>query len=107
MTIYLDTSVVLRALLGTGNPLPEWGTWDRAYSSEIMGVEARRALDRLRLAGALDDDELADVHEAIAATERAIGSIRLTATVLRTSRSAHANRRQNTRCDPSRKRPAF
>ena len=83
MTIYLDTSAVLRALLGTGNPLPEWGTWDRAYSSEIMGVEARRALDRLRLAGALDDDELADVHEAITATERAIGSIRLTAAVLR------------------------
>ena len=45
MTIYLDTSAVLRALLGTGNPLPEWGTWDRAYSSEIMGVEARRALE--------------------------------------------------------------
>ena len=33
---------VRRALLGTGNPLPEWGTWDRAYSSEIIGVEARR-----------------------------------------------------------------
>ncbi len=29
--IYLDTSAVLRALLGTGNQLPEWGTWDRAY----------------------------------------------------------------------------
>ena len=83
MTIYLDTSAVLRALLDTGNPLPEWGTWDRAYSSEIMGVEARLALDRLRLAGALDDDELADVHEAITAMERAIGSIRLTAAVLR------------------------
>ena len=42
MTIHLDTSAVLRALLGAGNPLPEWGTWERAYSSELMGVEARR-----------------------------------------------------------------
>ena len=83
MTIYLDTSAVLRGLLGTGKPLPEWGTWNRAYSSEIMGVEARRALDRLRLSRSLDDDGLADAHEAIAATERAIGSIRLTSAVLR------------------------
>ena len=50
MTIYLDTSVVLRALLGDGRPLPEWGSWERAYSSELMGVEARRALDCPRCA---------------------------------------------------------
>lgn len=83
MTIYLDTSAVLRALLGDGEPLPEWGGWDRAYSSESMGVEARRALDRLRLEQALDDESLADAHDALAATERAIGEIRLTAAVLR------------------------
>ena len=83
MTIYLDTSVVLRALLATGDAAPEWGAWERAYSSELMGVEARRALDRLRLEHALDDDGLADAHEALAATEQAIGSIRLTAGVLR------------------------
>ena len=83
MTVYLDTSVVLCALLETGDSAPEWGAWERAYSSELMGVEARRALDRLRLEHALDDDGLADAHQALAATERAIGSIRLTAAVLR------------------------
>lgn len=83
MTIYLDTSAVLRALLGDGEPLPAWGAWDRAYSSELMGVEARRALDWLRLEQALDDESLADAHDALAATERAIGEIRLTAAVLR------------------------
>ncbi len=83
MTIYLDTSVVLRALLGDGQRLPKWGAWDRAYSSELMGVEARRALDRLRLEQALDDEGVADAHDALAATERAIGEIRLTAAVLR------------------------
>ena len=76
MTIYLDTSTVLRALFRDGEPMPEWGTWDRAYSSELMGIEARRALDRLRLERVLDDDGLADAHDALAATERGIGVIR-------------------------------
>ena len=83
MTIYLDTSAVLRALLGDGDPLPEWGKWDRAYSSELMGVEARRAIDRLRLERALDDEGLADAYQALAAAESAIGAIRLTPRVLR------------------------
>ena len=83
MTIYLDTSTVLRALFRDGEPMPEWGKWDRAYSSELMGIEARRALDRLRLERVLDDDGLADAHDALAATERGIGVIRLTATILR------------------------
>lgn len=83
MTIYLDTSAVLRALIGDGAPLLEWGRWDRAYSSDLMGTEARRAIDRLRFERALDDDALADAHQALAATERAIGTIRLTPEVLR------------------------
>ena len=83
MTVYLDTSVVLRALLGAGDAVPGWGAWDSAYSSELMGVEARRTLDRLRLERALDDGGLADAHDALAATERAIGVIRLTPAVLR------------------------
>ena len=72
-----------------------------------MGVEARRALDRLRSDGVLDDDALADVHEAITATERAIGSIRLTAAVLRRAGQPMPTRRQNTRRDPSRQAPCF
>ena len=83
MTIHLDTSTVLRALLRDGEPMAEWGAWDRAYSSELMGVEARRVLDRLRLGHALDDDGLADAHDALAATERALGVVRLTSAVLR------------------------
>lgn len=83
MTVYLDTSVVLRALLDADDAVPGWGAWDLAFSSELMGVEARRALDRLRLERALDDGALADAHDALAATERAIGLIRLTPVVLR------------------------
>jgi hypothetical protein len=48
MILYLDTSVVLRHVLGQERRLEQWGRWDAAYSSELMGVEARRAFDRLR-----------------------------------------------------------
>ena len=83
MTLYLDTSVVLRALIGDGDALPEWDRWERADSSELMGIEARRAIDRLCLERALDDEGLADAHQALAATERAIGQIRSTPLVVR------------------------
>ena len=59
MIVYLDTSTVLQALVGRGARWPEWGRWRHAYTSELMGVEARRALDRLRLEQALDALHLA------------------------------------------------
>ena len=83
MTVYLDTSAVLRVLVGPGTILQGWGHWDAAYASELMGVEARRVLDRLRLERALDDEGLATAHEALGAIERAIGTIGLTRSVLR------------------------
>ena len=49
MIVYLDTSVVLRVLFREEGPLETWGTWDEAYSSELLGVEARRVIDRMRL----------------------------------------------------------
>ena len=78
MIVYLDSSAVLRVLLRQAKPLSVWRRWERAYSSELLGVEARRVIDRLRLEGALDDAGVADVHE-----EGAIGSIPLTRPVLR------------------------
>ena len=83
MIVYLDTSTVLQALVGRGSRWPKWGRWRQAYTSELMGVEARRTLDRLRLEQALDDQGLATAHEALGAIERAVGMIRLTGTVLR------------------------
>ncbi|MFQ5852343.1 MAG: type II toxin-antitoxin system VapC family toxin [Candidatus Binatia bacterium] len=72
MTIYLDTSVVLRVLFQEPNPVKVWGKWDRAYSSSLWRVEALRTVDRLRLSGDLSDREVADlagdiriVHESL------------------------------------------
>ena len=83
MIVYLDSSAVLRVLLRQAKPLSVWRRWERAYSSELLGVEARRVIDRLRLEGALDDAGVADVHEELARIEGAIGSIPLTRPVLR------------------------
>ncbi len=46
MIAYLDTSVFLRPLLGQRRPLDRSG-WEAAYSSEILGLEARRVIDCL------------------------------------------------------------
>ena len=82
MTVYLDASVVLRILLRQPKRLAAWGRWEAAYSSELLGIEARRVIDRLRVLAALDDHELADVHHDLTRIERAIGAIPLTRPVL-------------------------
>ena len=82
MTVYLDASVVLRILLRQPRRLAAWGRWEAAYSSELLGIEARRVIDRLRVQAALDDPELADVHHDLTRIERAIGAIPLTRPVL-------------------------
>lgn len=82
MTVYLDTSTVLRVLLGQADPLAIWGKWDEACASELLGVEARRALDRLRLEGALDDDQVGEFHGALARIERTVDGIRVSRLVL-------------------------
>lgn len=82
MIVYLDTSVVLRALFGQSPRLAGWGNWSEAYSSELMGLEARRAVDRLRLAAALDDAGVAEAQAELARLERSLGRIRLTRHVI-------------------------
>jgi uncharacterized protein len=73
MTVYIDTSVILRILFREPNPVEVWGKWERALSSNLWRVEALRNVDRLRLSGELSDEEVADlvkeirlVHETLA-----------------------------------------
>jgi predicted nucleic acid-binding protein len=82
VTVYLDTSVVLRVLLRQPKRLASWGRWDHAYGSELLGVEASRVIDRLRVEGVLEDAAVADAQEELSRIEGAIGSIPLTRPVL-------------------------
>jgi predicted nucleic acid-binding protein len=82
MIVYLDTSVVLRPLLDQPRKLSSWGQWDAAYTSELTGVECRRVIDRLRLDGVFNDDELAETMERLIQMERTFRRIRLTRSVV-------------------------
>ena len=82
MTVYLDTSTVLRILLRQPKPLAIWAQWERAYASELLHVEACRVTDRLRLEGALDDQGIADARQQLGRIERAIASVALSRPVL-------------------------
>ena len=49
MNAYIDASVVVRLLLGEPEPIPDWGKWGRAVSSEFVTVEVMRAVERLHV----------------------------------------------------------
>jgi uncharacterized protein len=82
VNVYLDSSVVLRSLLDQPQKLSSWGQWDSAYSSELLGVECRRVMDRLRLEGIFDDRALVQTIEQLAKIERTINRIRLTRSII-------------------------
>jgi hypothetical protein len=83
MIVYLDCSVVLRPLFDQPGKLKGWGDWEAAYSSELLGVECRRAIDRLRLEGLFDDQQVAQSVGQLVKIEKTIKRIRLTQTILR------------------------
>ena len=83
MTLYLDSSVVLRVLLAEKHRLDVWGRWERAFASELLGLEVRRAIDRLRILGHLDQRATAALLQHTATIEDAISIVSLTRTIIR------------------------
>ena len=67
MRAYLDSSVLLRPLLGQAKPLAERSRIESGVTSAITSVECLRAADRLRLVGALDDEQVADLRTQVSA----------------------------------------
>lgn len=58
MIAYVDASVLLRIVLLSPLELVEWAEIDLSVSSELLIVECSRAVDRLRLTGSLDAEEI-------------------------------------------------
>ncbi len=65
MIAYLDSSVVLRVILGQRDKLREWRTVERGVASALVQVECLRTLDRLRLRAGLSDEDLAERRQAV------------------------------------------
>ncbi len=59
MIAYIDTSALLRIVLREPGALEELRSYDALVSSELIGVESARTIDRLRLHGSLTTEEAA------------------------------------------------
>ena len=82
MIAYLDSSVLLRAVLGQRDRLAQWDQIETGIASALVEVECLRTLDRLRLVERLPDAELAVRREAVYRLIESIELVDLTRPVL-------------------------
>jgi predicted nucleic acid-binding protein len=62
---YLDTSALLRLVLGEPGAVTDLRSCEGFVSSELIVLESLRTIDRLRLQGALSAEEAASRREAV------------------------------------------
>ena len=65
MIAYVDSSVLLRVVLGQPDALKEWGRLSQGVASALVEVECLRTLDRLRVSRGLTDDAIAQRRVAV------------------------------------------
>jgi uncharacterized protein len=82
VTTYLDSSIILRIILGQANALKEWRSITQGIVSALVEVECLRTLDRLRLTESLKDTELAARREAVFRLLEAVEVVELTRPIL-------------------------
>jgi predicted nucleic acid-binding protein len=88
MTAYLDSSVLLRLVLGQAGTLREWRTVQRGIASALVEVECLRTLDRLRLRERIPDPDLAIRRETVFRLLEAVELVEPTRAIL--TRAAHS-----------------
>lgn len=82
MIAYLDSSVVLRVVLGQPGSLREWRAIEIGVASALLEVECVRTLDRLRLLEGIAEDEIARRRETVYRIVEALTLIEPTRPVL-------------------------
>lgn len=65
MIAYVDSSVLLRVLLGQEKQLSEWKSIETGVASALVEVECLRTLDRLRLLAHVPESEIAVRRETV------------------------------------------
>lgn len=83
MIAYVDSSVVLRIVLGQRGRLAEWRDITRGVASGLLEVECLRTIDRLRVSGALSVDDAVLRREAVYRILEALELVELTPAILR------------------------
>lgn len=82
MNVYLDSSVVLRIVLGEPGALPAWRRIRRAISSQLVRLECLHTIDRARIRLALDDAEVAVRRAGVCEVLDAVDIIAIDSAVL-------------------------
>lgn len=83
MIAYLDSSVLLRLILGQDDRLSEWASVEKGVASALVEVECLRTLDRLRLSTRLSDEDLAIRRETVFRLTDEVTIVEPTTAVLR------------------------
>jgi len=79
---YVDSSVLLRLVLGQTGVLAEWREVESGVASALVEVETLRTLDRVRLRERLTDREIARRREALFRLLDSIELVEITRPVL-------------------------
>jgi predicted nucleic acid-binding protein len=79
---YLDTSALLRLVLGEPGALEELLSVEALVSSELLAVESSRTIDRLRLQGSLTAEEAASRRATVTEWLEAVDLVLLRRPVL-------------------------
>lgn len=82
MTLYVDTSALLRVILGEPGALAEIRRADQLVSSDLLAVESRRTIDRLHRLGALSPEDAAERLAVVRDWLEAIDLVLLRAPIL-------------------------
>jgi hypothetical protein len=82
MTVYLDSSAVLRKLMSQPGALAEWRLIRRPVSSRLTEVECLRTLDRMRLEGKYAETDLARLREGLYRILETFETIEVTRSIL-------------------------
>lgn len=83
MIAYLDSSTILRVLLGQPSPLAEWPSILTPVTSALAEVECARTVDRLRVLGSLTAEQAIATREAVTGVLQAFEIVGLEPRILR------------------------
>jgi predicted nucleic acid-binding protein len=65
LNVYVDSSALLRAVLGEPGRIRIWPRITSAVASELIRVECLRTIDRARIRFRLEDEDVADRRAAV------------------------------------------